>query len=150
MKKLLSISIILIASGLVLLTSCKKEDAEAVLKGTWKVSGAVFNPAFDPGTGATTDAYSLFFSEPCSQDNLMIFQDGGVYIDDEGATKCDSTDAQQVTGSYTHTGTTIVIYSTNDTITLTNVNITKTNLTASSSFSFGSQNANVDFTLSRQ
>ncbi len=144
-------ALLLVAGGMVLITACNKKDDPASILGTWKVTGAVFNPAFNPGTGLTTDAYSLMFAQPCSQDDLVIFQDNGTLINDEGALKCDSLSPQQSTDNYTFSGTTLSIISTTDTTNLINVSITSSTLSGTIINIFGSSTpANVDMTLTRQ
>ena len=144
-------ALLLIAGSMILITSCNnnEDDAEGIV-GTWKVTGAVFNPAYDPGSGLTTDAYSLMFGQPCSQDDLIIFQDNGTVISDEGALKCDSTSAQQTSDNYTLSGTTLTIFN-NDTTILTNIAIQASTITGSLSADFGSGTpVNIDMTLTRQ
>ncbi len=143
-------ALLLVAGGMILITSCNNNDEEVGIIGTWKVTGAVFNPAYDPGSGPTTDAYSLMFAQSCAQDDFIIFQDNGTVINDEGAVKCDSASAQQTTDNYTFSGTTLSIFS-NDTITITNVAIQATTLTGSMAADFGSGTpVNIDMTLTRQ
>lgn len=141
---------LLFAAGILLITSCKTEDDEDGIAGTWKVTAATFNPAVDFGAGPVTDAYPLMFANACDQDDLIIFQDNGVQIDDEGTTKCNSADPQQTTGTYSYSGTTLTIYN-SDTITITNVNLTSSTLTGSFTIDFGGGNTgNVDVSLDRQ
>lgn len=148
--KLFSIAILLVAGSMILITACNNNNEDPTIIGTWRVTGAVFNPAFDPGTGPTTDAYSLMFGQPCSQDDLIIFQDNGTVISDEGALKCDSASAQQTTDNYTLSGTTLTIFN-NDTTILTNIAIQASTITGSLSADFGSGTpVNIDMTLTRQ
>ena len=149
--KLFSMALLLIAGSMILITSCNnnEDDAEGIV-GTWKITGAVFNPAYDPGSGLTTDAYSLMFGQACSQDDLLIFQDNGTVISDEGALKCDSTSAQQTSDNYTLSGTTLIILG-NDTTSLTSVSINSSTMSGSLSIDFGGVTpANIDMTLTRQ
>ena len=148
--KLFSITLLLISGGMILITSCNnnEDDAEGIV-GTWKVTGAVFNPAYDPGSGLTTDAYSLMFDDACDQDDLIIFQDNGTVISDEGALKCDSLNPQQTTDNYTLSGTTLSLFG-NDTTTLTNVSIGSSTMSGTLSIDFGGGPANIDMPLTRQ
>jgi len=137
------------------MAGCDKDEDEASLIGSWKVTGAIFNPPVDTnGTtsgGTVTDAYGMLFTQDCDKDNLFIFQDGGVYLGDEGALKCDPLSAQQDTGAYTFAGTVITIIEGGDTTKFNNAAVTKTTLTGTVTFDFGGgTNANVDFTMSRQ
>jgi hypothetical protein len=148
--KLFSTALLLISGGMILINACNKNDEEAGIIGTWKVTGALFNPAVDLGAGLTTDAYSLIYAQSCSQDDFIIFQDNGVTISDEGALKCDSTSAQQTTDNYTLSGTTLTIFG-NDTTSLTNVSINSSTMSGSLNIDFGTGTpVNIDMTLTRQ
>ncbi len=149
--KLFTIALLLTTGGFILITACNKADDPASIIGSWKVTGAVFNPAYDPGSGLATDAYSLMFSQACSQDDLIIFQDNCTVINDEGALKCDSLSPQQSTDNYTLSGTNLTLISTTDTTTLTNVSIGTSTMSGTLSINFGGvAPANVDMTLTRQ
>ena len=103
------------------IAGCKKK-ADGIV-GTWKVTAATANPAVDLGNGPVTDVYPYIFSQPCSQDNLLIFKEGNTVILDEGALKCDTSNAQQSSATYTLVGSALTIYDSNDTTALTNVTI---------------------------
>lgn len=152
--KFLSGLLMLLLGGVFFMTSCGDDEDELGLIGSWKVTGAIFNPAIDTnGTtsgGLVTDAYGMLFSQPCDQDDLFIFQDGGVSINDEGATKCDPLSPQQTTGTYTQSGSVITIIEGGDTTVFNNANVSNTTLTGTVTFDFGAGEANVDFTMTRQ
>ncbi len=152
--KLLSGLLILLLGGVFFMASCGDDEDELGLIGTWKVTGAIFNPPVDTNGatsgGTITDAYSILFALPCDQDNVFMFEDGGVFKDDEGATKCNSADPQYEQGTYTQSGSSITVY-TNDTIVFNNTIITNSTLTGTVTFDFGGGTlANVDFTMTRQ
>lgn len=152
--KFLTGTLLLLLGVTLFMAGCKDDKEELGLVGSWKVTDAVFNPAVDTnGTtsgGLVTDAYSMLFEDPCDQDNLFIFQDGGVSIQDEGATKCDSLAAQQDTGSYTYSGSNVTLIAGNDTTLFFNVAVSDTRFTGTVTFDFGLGDANVDFTMTRQ
>jgi hypothetical protein len=143
---------LLFAGCAFVVTSCTEEDEDPSIIGSWVFTDAVFNPAVMIDSVMVTDAYSMFFPTACSQDDIVIFQDGGVQISDQGALKCDSTAAQQETSSYSYTGSTLyMITADGDTSgNMTNVVITSTTITGSTLVDVGSGDVNVDFTLTRQ
>lgn len=150
--KLLTGTLLLLLGVTFFLTSCGEDEDEITLIGSWKVTGATFNPPIDTNGstsgGTVTDAYPLMFPQTCDQDNLFIFEEGAVFKDDEGAVKCDTSSAQYEQGTYTQSGSTITIV-TGDTILLTNSAITKTTLTGTVTVDFG-VSATIDFTMTRQ
>ena len=52
--------------------------------------------------GLTNDDYASF--EECERDNYKEFRSGGVYVENEGATKCDPADPQESTASWRISG----------------------------------------------
>ncbi|GEM_PF-969374 len=152
--KFLSGLIMLLLGGVFFMTSCSDDDEETLsLIGSWEVSAAVFNPPVDANGDSVldTDAYAMLFSQPCDQDNLFIFEDGGVSKNDEGAVKCDSLNPQQTVGTYTHSGSIITIIEGTDTTVFNDAVITNTTLTGTVTFNLDSANvAHVDFTMIRQ
>lgn len=129
--------------------ACKKGEDGIV--GTWKVTGAAFSPPVTIDSTTYTDAYPLLFSETCTQDNLFIFKDGGVVIEDEGGSKCDDSDPQQSSANYTLNGTVLTIINSSDTTVFTNVSVDEDHLKGSLTGDFGGgTTANVVITWSRQ
>lgn len=149
--KLLTATLLLLLGTTFFLTSCGEDEDEITLIGTWKVTSAVFNPAVDVNNDSIldTDAYSFLFSQPCNQDDVFVFEEGGVFKNDEGATKCDPTDPQFEQGTYTQAGATVTVY-TQDTIVFNNTVISKSNFTGTVTFDFGGGKANVNFVMERQ
>jgi len=143
---------LLFAGCAFLVTSCTEEDEEASIIGSWIVTDAVFNPAIMMDSVMVTDAFSLFFPQACDQDDIIILQDGGVQIMDQGVLLCDSTAMQQETSTYSYTGTTLYLMETSGdtTATITNVAITASSMTGSFTVEMNGESANVDVTLTRQ
>jgi len=147
----ISKSVLLFAACATLYTSCSEDEDPSII-GSWKFTGAVFNPAITMDSTEITDAYSLFFPQACDRDDYFILQENGVQINDAGATLCNVGETQRDTSAYNYSGTTLTMLSadgdTNGII--TNVSITKTNLTGKFSAEFGGAARNIDVTLTRQ
>ncbi len=143
---------LLFAGCAFVVTSCTEEDEDPSIIGSWVFTDAVFNPAVMIDSVMVTDAYSMFFPTACSQDDIVIFQDGGVQVNDQGALKCDSTAAQQETSSYSYTGSTLYMISADGDTTsyMTDIVISASTITGSTLVDVGSGDVNVDFTLTRQ
>lgn len=92
----------------ILLTACQKSSdstptpsvtkAQMLVGGQWKIKAMTASPAIMIGSVAITDVLSLYPS--CITDNYQTFSADGVYVFDEGATKCDSSDPQRETGKW--------------------------------------------------
>jgi len=110
-------------------TSCKKDKKDpepepepVVLTNTQKLSNKNFKltaATIDPGVpvgGATiTDWYAQM--DDCQKDDLLMFSDNGTYKDDEGATKCNTSDPQTTTGTWVwNTNETIITVTTGTTV----------------------------------
>ncbi len=96
MKKLPFLTLMLAACALMFVASCKKDDSpEDLLAGTgcWKTVKSEYR---DAGTTTWTNEPV----EPCLADDCTSFKSGAISFD-EGATKCDPTDPQSSTGTYT-------------------------------------------------
>jgi hypothetical protein len=143
---------LLFAGCAFVVTSCTEEDEDPSIIGSWVFTDAVFNPAVMIDSVMVTDAYSMFFPTACSQDDIVIFQDGGVQVNDQGSLKCDSTAAQQETSSYSYTGSTLYMISADGDTTsyMTDIVISASTITGSTLVDVGSGDVNVDFTLTRQ
>lgn len=83
-------------------SSCKKETEsiprkQTIIAKSWKMTSFIMVDT----TGAEEEMFSALF-QPCRQDNLYQFAADGSYKQDEGATKCDTTDQQiYETGTWT-------------------------------------------------
>lgn len=103
MKTLNKFSKVVFALAIVALTlsSCKKDESitptstaeptkkDFLVNGEWILKSSVVNG---------DDVTSLL--EDCVKDNISIFKADGIYISDEGATKCDPNDKQVVKGKW--------------------------------------------------
>jgi hypothetical protein len=86
-----------------IIASCKKKESDPsrsdmLSNGKWKMTAGTATYSFGGATN-TDDIYAGFAD--CEKDNLLIFRSDKVLIQDEGATKCNSTDSQQtVSGNW--------------------------------------------------
>jgi hypothetical protein len=76
----------------VLIASCKKDDetpsATAMLTAkTWTITKVETK-----ANGATTDVTDDFSSDPCENDDTILFKSGGVYEENPGADDCNGDD----------------------------------------------------------
>lgn len=101
MKKLNYLSVLLLALLMAGAVSCKKKKSDPSpqerILGKWKITAFTMVSSTSPGT--IFDYYALM--DNCLKDNFYEYRNGGVLIQDEGPTKCSSSDPQQTTGSYT-------------------------------------------------
>lgn len=102
MKQLRWTILLATAMSVVFFTGCNDDDddksAAEMLVGTWKVISQTIDPAADMGSGPITDMYSIM--EACEKDDLTTFKSDGTFINDEGATKCDTEDPQTEEGTW--------------------------------------------------
>ena len=96
MKKSYQIFLVLLVVAFA--SSCKKSNNEVTpqqrILGKWRVTAQVSVLA-----GLTSDDYASL--PECERDNYKEFRSGGVYLEDEGATKCDPSDPQETTATWT-------------------------------------------------
>jgi hypothetical protein len=85
----------------VLFSACKKDDSTSasggkkgsLTTGKWRITSSTSVIEYPAPIG--TQTVNLFSSiQPCMQDNLYIFNSDGTNTTDEGATKCNTSDAQ--------------------------------------------------------
>ncbi len=97
------------AASLLLTAACKKDQTtpqpttptpeQQLVDKTWVLTGVTVDPGLQTTTGTTvTNIYQ--FIPACTKDDTQQFLTGGVFKSDEGATKCDPSDPQTVTGSW--------------------------------------------------
>jgi hypothetical protein len=101
MKQLRTLAILL--SAIVAFSSCEEEEdqsKEALLTGkNWKKSAEVISPAIEIEEGVfITDFYQQY--EDCYKDNTIKFNTNGTGAEDEGSTKCSSSDPQTIPGQW--------------------------------------------------
>ena len=91
LKKNFALLTILMLALVFVGTSCKKDDEKTskdfLTAHDWKLVSVKIG-----GIASTLD--------PCDQDDFATFHDDGEYHLDEGATKCDPTDPQETTGTW--------------------------------------------------
>lgn len=112
--------VVLAAVAVIAFTGCKEKEKNII--GTWRVTGAQLDPPVTYNGTTYSDVYSLMFDQPCEQDNLYMFQEDGVVLEDEGASKCSPNDSQSSTATYKIEDDKLTIYS-DDTTTFSNLSI---------------------------
>jgi hypothetical protein len=104
-KLLLSLTIV----SLLGFSSCKDKDeepsksrTELLTNAKWQlIAGTIVPPITIDLFGQTitiSDIFDLEGSEPCSKDDLQIFNADGTITNDEGPSKCDAADPQTTSG----------------------------------------------------
>lgn len=85
------------------LTSCEKDENKVSntdkITGTWKLTAMTVDPAIDWFGTQVTNLYAQL--PACTKDDLTIFQSNGVVKLDEGDSKCEVSDPQTQTGTWT-------------------------------------------------
>jgi len=130
--------------------SCKKDKDEVVTPKTktqllcgknWKITAATVDPAIDwNGSGAVSaNLYNQL--QTCEKDGINVYNSNGTYTSDEGASKCDVSDPQTVTGTW--------VFNTNETI-ITLITLNETTLVLSYSEVINSVNYTVTATFTKQ
>lgn len=97
-------------AGMLVLTGCNEEDGTtgptggsktSLLTGaTWKTTGTIIDPGVaNPLSGVVvTDLFAQM--DACDKDGTMKFTADGKYTEDEGATKCETSDPQTLSGTW--------------------------------------------------
>ena len=75
-------------------TTLKSSAAENIAGKNFKVTGCTVSPALN----GETDYFATWSS--CSKDDIFRFEKGGVFIYDEGPSKCATTDPQTTNGTW--------------------------------------------------
>jgi hypothetical protein len=126
MKNSNSITRVLIMSLLTLtflFSACKKDDqaptkTELLTQSLWKMTGYTMEPGFptfdDEGniTGTTNDMFATMGD--CEKDNTNKFNTDKTVVTDEGATKCDNSDPQKTTSTWSFNAGETVLTITDD------------------------------------
>ncbi len=92
-----------------LFSSCQKDDdvtvnTDLLTSSIWKMTAVTVDPAFPTFdyegniTGSTNDFFSMI--EDCLKDDTYSYNADKSLVLDEGASKCDNSDPQKVTGSW--------------------------------------------------
>ncbi len=104
----------------IFITGCSDDESRSeMILGQWKV--VAFSMVMT-GSTTPTDVFATF--QACRKDDLNIFETGGVYKEDEGPTKCDPSDPQQTTGTWSFNSDETVLTLVSDGIT-TVINVTE-------------------------
>ncbi len=118
-----------------LFSACQKDDdvtvnTDLLTSSIWKMTAFTVDPAFptfdNEGniTGSTNDLFAMM--DDCSKDDTYSFNTDKTLIIDEGASKCDNSDPQKVTGSWSFNSdeTTLTITFDGDPQTMTIIELT--------------------------
>lgn len=82
---------------LITFSSCKKEETSAPVNSNSPSKTELLTAKSWIEIGAIEDGENVFADlDACSKDDLYIFKPNGVYVYDEGATKCDPNDEQVI------------------------------------------------------
>ena len=98
------IQTIIAISILMICVACKKDNKESrmnlITSGNWKITALTIVPGYDiDGDGdLDTDIFQDF--DLCEKDDYYIFKSNGVLEVDEGPSKCQPSDPQLTTGSW--------------------------------------------------
>lgn len=98
MKKNGFANLILAASILSLVVSCKKDKdptrTEMLTNGKWKLTAQTISPAFDWDGDGDVDTDLYLIMDACTKDDYAVFRTDGTVEENEGASKCDASDPQ--------------------------------------------------------
>ena len=108
-----SIVLLLIITGITTTLSCKKNKdensntaktkIELITTGTWKRTALISNPAYDWNVDGHFDTNILNTMYPCEKDNFQTYLTNGIVETNEGPTKCNASDPQAWTVTWTFT-----------------------------------------------
>ena len=77
----------------------KDEDSvKAKIVGTWQLKSLTCDPAIDWFGTTVTNVFAQL--PACIKDDLVIIQNNNTYLEDEGASKCQNSDPQTVSGTW--------------------------------------------------
>ncbi len=102
----------LTAAAFLVAPGCKKDQVspqpttltteQQLADKTWAMTSATVSPSRQTANGTTVnDVFPFPYVPSCRQDDTQQFVTGGVFKVDEGLTKCEATDPQTVTGTWT-------------------------------------------------
>ena len=141
-----------IAALAIMSSGCKKDDdnggsiTAADIVGTWTLTAANLKTTVN---GSTTSSDYLSTLNSCERDNNFIYGADLKYTEDEGATKCNSSDPQTVeTGTYSFYNNNkklVYDYGNQDRDTFDVVSLNKNSFTLSQSFSGTAQGTTVTY-----
>ena len=86
-------------------TACQKNDPaptsnrDLLVDKEWQLSSATVDPTFPtPNGGTTSNLYNLL--KDCTKDDFEVYESDEDYLLDEGGTRCETNDPQNVKGSW--------------------------------------------------
>jgi len=88
-----------------------KTKTELITTGTWKMTAFTTNPAQDLDSDGDVETNVFDYLEACFKDDITTFKTNGTAEVNEGATKCDPTDPQtfSISWSFTANETKLVV-----------------------------------------
>lgn len=144
----------------ILFSACKKDDGvitktDLLTSSSWKITALTIDPAFptfdNQGniTGSTNDLFAMMGD--CSKDDIYSFNADKTMSMDEGASKCDNSDPQKNTGSWSFNSdeTTLTITADGDPQTMTILELTDKVLKLKSTEIDGDMSISTTMTFSR-
>ena len=98
----------LMATGAATLLACDddpvnpsaKSRTELLTTSSWKRTALVSNPAYAWYPGGTVATDVLGYMLPCEKDNFEVYGANGIVVTNEGPTKCDPSDPQTWTATW--------------------------------------------------
>jgi len=89
-------------AALGLISSCKKDDTKTktdlLTAHPWKITAYTLETT--TGTNPTTSRDIYAQSASCAKDNFQTFNKDGIWVQDEGLTKCSTTAPQQISSHW--------------------------------------------------
>lgn len=99
---------LLVITAMATFFSCNKSDndrvktkTELITMGSWKRTAFIATPAYDWNADGTFDTNLLNTMFPCEKDNFETYQTNGMVVTNEGITKCNASDPQTWSVSWT-------------------------------------------------
>lgn len=87
-------NLLLLAFILICLISCQRDPVKILTRKDWRMISWTVSPAYM----GNTDLFTLL--PPCQQDDYLTFEDEGILITHEGASKCNETDPQTLSSGW--------------------------------------------------
>ncbi len=113
MRKQLQYTVSLLLFAVLIAASCKKDKdnntntaktkTELITSGAWKRTALTSNPAYDWNANGVFDTNILNTMFSCEKDNFDTYKTNGIMETNEGASKCNPSDPQTWTATWTWT-----------------------------------------------
>jgi len=102
MKQSVQLSaLLLIMAGVIPFQACKKDEkdtpktkTELITTGSWKMTANTVNPGIDIDFDGDTETNLFDYLDGCFKDDVTTFKTNGTAEGNEGASKCNNTDPQ--------------------------------------------------------